>query len=216
MNMPASKIISSFFEHYMPSRYSKGQILLLQGEESGYIYYLLEGYVKVYTISYRGDEVILHIHRARDFFPISHAINPTRNKYIYEADSDILVHKAPVADVKKLLEEQPQIALELLKRSYDYINDFLDKQSLLMAGSARSKLIYELIIQCEHFSGKDHNNHYTLDIHEGELAARIGLSRETINREVHKLKKETLLILNNHTIIVPNVDVLKQKLSQSI
>ena len=201
MNMPASKIISSFFEHYMPSRYSKGQILLLQGEESDYIYYLLEGYVKVYTISYRGDEVILHIHRARDFFPISHAINPTRNKYIYEADSDILVHKAPVADVKTLLEERPQIALELLRRSY---------------GSARSKLIYELIIQCEHFSGKDHNNHYTLDIHEGELAARIGLSRETINREVHKLKEETLLILNNHTIIVPNVDDLKQKLSQSI
>ncbi|MNQ94265.1 Fumarate and nitrate reduction regulatory protein [compost metagenome] len=216
MSVPASTMISTFFERYTQSQYSKGQVLLLQGEEADHIYYLLEGYVKVYTISYRGDEVILHVYRPLDFFPMSHAISPVQNKYIYEADSDIVVRRAPLEAVKTLIKEQPSIALELLKRSYDYINDFLDRQSLLMAGSARSKLIYELIIQCQRFSSKDRNNRYTLDIHEGELAARIGLSRETINREVKKLKKEMLLILNHRTIIIPSIDNLKQKLAQSI
>lgn len=216
MHTPASTTIRTFFAQYAPSRYSKGQILLLQGEESDYIYYLLEGHVKVYTISYRGDEVILHVYRPLDFFPMSQVVNPSQNKYIYEADTEIVIRRAPLQAVKNLLEAHSSITLELLKQSYDYINDFLDRQSLLMAGSARSRLIYELIIQCQRFARRDHHDRYVLDIHEGELAARIGLSRETINREVKKLKNEMLLVLDHQTVIIPSVDNLKQKLSQSI
>lgn len=216
MSLPASTLISTFFDRYTPSRYSKGQVLLLQGEQSDYIFFLIEGSVKVYTISYRGDEVILHIYKPSDYFPISHAVTTTQNKYIYEADSEIVVRRAPLEAIRTLLKEQPSITLELLKRSYDYINDFLDKQSLLMAGSARNKLIYELVVQCQHFCNKDSDNHYALDIREKELAARIGLSRETVNREVRKLKKEKLLTHSHRTIIITDIDTLKQKLSQSI
>ncbi|MDT4866441.1 hypothetical protein D3C72_2278820 [compost metagenome] len=85
-----------------------------------------------------------------------------------------------------------------------------------MAGSARSRLLYELIIQCQHFSTKSTDNRYVLDIREKELAARIGLSRETINREVRKLKKEKLITLSHRHIIIPSIDNLKHKLEQSI
>ncbi len=216
MASATSTTIHAFFEQYRPSRYSKGQILLLEGEKSDYTYYLVEGHVKVYTISYRGDEVILQVYRSPDFFPVSHILTAAQNKYIYEADSEIVVRRAPIGAMKNLLKEHPSITLGLLERSYDYISDFLDRQSLLMAGSAKSRLIYELIIQCQHFSTKGDGDRYVLDIREKELAARIGLSRETINREVRKLKKEKLIMLNRRHIIVPDIDKLQQKLRQSI
>lgn len=208
--------ISAFFEKYALSRYAKGQIFLLEGEISDYVYYLIEGRVKVYNISYRGDEVILHIFKPPDFFPVSHIVDQTENKYIYEADAETVVRRAPIDEVRKLLERRPSVTLNLLKQSYRYINDFLERQSLLMAGSARSKLIYELIVQCRNFSVAATNNHYVLDIREKELAARAGVSRETINREVKKLKKEKLITFDHRYIIVPHLDRLEQKLGQSI
>lgn len=208
--------ISTFFEQYNLSRYAKGQIFLLEGEVSDYVYYLVEGRVKVYTISYRGDEVILHIYKPPDFFPVSHIINQTDNKYIYEADTETVVRRAPINEVRKLLEKYPSIALNLLKQSYQYINDFLERQSLLMAGSARSRLIYELIVQCRNFSINDSDDGYVLDIREKELAARAGLSRETINREITKLKREKLITFDHRHIIVPDIDKLEGQLKQSI
>jgi CRP-like cAMP-binding protein len=207
--------ISAFFEPYRPIRYDKGQVFLLEGEKSDYAYYLVEGRVKVYTVSYRGDEVILHVYKPYDFFPLSHVLNQTTNNYIYEADTETVVRRAPIDKVRKLLNAHPAVTLELLRQSYDYINDFLDKQSLLMAGSARRRLLYELVILCRYFSTEDSDDRYVLDIREKQLAARTGLSRETINREVKELKNEKVITLTHRQIIVSHINNLEQKLNQN-
>jgi CRP-like cAMP-binding protein len=216
MTASVPDIISVFFEKYTLNRYTKGQIFLLEGERSDYVYYLIEGRVKVYGISYRGDEIILHVYKPPDFFPVSHVVNQTENKYIYEADTDIAVRRAPIDEVRKLLENHPSVTLNLLKQSYQYINDFLERQSLLMAGSARSRLIYEIIVQCRNFSVEAADKRYVLDIREKDLAARTGVSRETINREVKKLKKDKLITFDHRYLIVPDIDSLEQKLGKSI
>lgn len=216
MAISVPDIISVFFEKYALNRYAKGQILLLEGERSDYVYYLIEGRVKVYGISYRGDEIILHVYKPPDFFPVSHVVSQTKNKYIYEADTDIAVRRAPIYEVRKLLENHPSITLTLLEQSYRYIDEFLERQSLLMAGSARSRLIYELIVQCRSFNVEATDKRYVLDIREKDLAARTGVSRETINREVKKLKKDKLITLDHRHLIIPDIDNLEQKLGRSI
>jgi CRP-like cAMP-binding protein len=216
MTVSVPDIISVFFEKYALSRYAKGQIFLLEGEQPDYVYYLIEGRVKVYNISYQGDEIILHVYKPPDFFPVSHVVNQTENKYIYEADSETAVRRAPIEEVRRLLAIHPSVTLNLLKQSYQFISDFLARQSLLMAGSARSRLIYELIVQCRNFSMKTEDDRYVLDIREKELASRAGVSRETINREVKKLKRDNLLIIDHRTIIIPNFNHLEQALRQSI
>lgn len=216
MAMSIQSTVNAFFEKYVLNRYAKGQVFLLEGEQPDYVYYLIEGRVKVYSISYRGDEIILHIYKPPDFFPISHVINQTENKYIYEADTNTAVRRAPIDEVRKLLENHPSVTLNLLKQSYQYINEFLERQSLLMAGSARSRLIYELIIQCRNFNVEATDRRYVLDIREKDLAARTGVSRETINREVKKLKKDKLITFDHRHLIVPDIDSLERKLGKSI
>jgi CRP-like cAMP-binding protein len=216
MTTSVLRTINTFFERYDLRQYTKGQIFLLEGERSDYVYYLIKGRVKVYNVSYRGDEIILHIYKPPDFFPISHAVDESENKYIYEADTETTVRRAPIDEVKRLLERRPTVTLNLLMQSYRFINTFLERQSLLMAGSARVRLIHELVIQCRNFSVDAVDNRYVLDIKEKELAARLGLSRETINREVKKLKRERLIIFDHRHIIVPSIDNLEQKLSQGI
>lgn len=207
--------ISNFFKAYRPSRYAKGQIFLLEGEKADNIYYLIEGRVKIYTVSYRGDDVVLYVHKPPDVFPISHLLSQAMSGYIYEADSETVVRRAPMHDLKRLIESQPAAALDLLKQVHEYINYFLEKQAALMAGSAKRKLMYELVAQYRRFHVNTTNDEHLLDIHEKELAARTGLSRETINREIRKLKRENLIALIHHQIVIPNIRGLEAKLRQS-
>lgn len=208
--------VSTFFEQYRTSRYAKGQVFLLEGEKADYLYHLIEGRVKVYTISYRGDEVILHVYKPPDFFPTSHLLNEGSNGYIYQAETETVIQRAPIDEVRKLIKAHSSIALGFLEQSYEFINNFFEKQSLLMAGSARRRLMYELVVQCRQFGVENASDRCVLDIHEKDLAARTGLSRETINREVRKLKRENLICLAHRQIIVPNVDNLERKLNQSV
>lgn len=142
MAVSAPGVVRSFFDQYQPRQYSKGQVFLLDGEKSDHIYFLTKGRVKVYSISYRGDEIILHVHKAPDFFPLHHVIGETENKYIYEADTETMVHRAPAGDVKKFLESHPPVILRLLRQSYKIINSFLERQSLLMSGTATTHSMY--------------------------------------------------------------------------
>lgn len=199
----------TFFEQYSPSRYNKGQVFLLQGEKSDYVYYLEIGRVKVYSVSYRGDEVILFVHRPPDFFPVSHAIGQTHNNYIYEADSETVVRRAPVYELMKLLETQPSVTLDLLRHSYGYIDEFLERQLLLMAGNARSLVMHELLSLSYQEHVQEVDGRCVIDVSERELASRTGLSRETINREIKKLKKEKILIIRRRQIVIVNLDRLE-------
>ena len=60
MQATATKIVENFFSKYTLRRFRKGQVLILDGEGTDKIYYLASGRVKVYDISYRGDEIILN------------------------------------------------------------------------------------------------------------------------------------------------------------
>lgn len=209
-------IISAFFEPYRPSRYAKGQVFLLEGENVEYIYYLIEGRVKIYTVSYRGDDIILYVHQPYDFFPAPHILSHAVNNYIYEADTETVVRRAPIEAVRQLVETHPAVAVTLLRRSYTDISALMERQSLLMAGSAKRRLIYELVIQCRYFTSEPDHGSYVLTIHEKDLAARTGLSRETINREVRNLKRENLITLVHRQIVIPRIEHLEAKLKQSV
>lgn len=215
MVISVSDTINNFFKLYRPNRYAKGQIFLLEGEATDYIYRLVEGRVKIYTVSYRGDDVVLYVHNPPDIFPISQLHTQTINSYIYEADTDTVIQRAPIQEMKKLVESHAAVANTLLKQSQEYINYFLEKQSALMAGSAKQKLMHELVAQYRRFHGDGGSTEYQLDLHEKELAARTGLSRETINREIHKLKRENLITLIHRQIVIPNIKGLETKLHQS-
>src|ERR1044072_8047291 len=90
--------IEAFFRPYRAHTYSKGEVIILNGDEPGYVHYLVEGKVKQYDITYRGDEVILNVFKPPAFFPMSLAINKTPNPYTYEAETDVKVRRAPAAD----------------------------------------------------------------------------------------------------------------------
>jgi CRP/FNR family cyclic AMP-dependent transcriptional regulator len=213
MSEDVNSKIETFFASYRLRSYPAGQILILNGDQTDYVYNLVSGKVKEYDVTYRGDEIILNVFKPPSFFPMSLAINKAPNPYIYEAESDIEIRQAPADEVIAFIKANPDVMYDLLSRVYRGLDGLLGRMTYLMASSARSRLIYELLIEARRF-GTQEGEGCVLDITEKGLGARAGLSRETVSREIHKLKEEDLIEIRNKDILLKNIVALEQKLGQ--
>jgi CRP-like cAMP-binding protein len=208
--------VETFFSARPARKYAKGQILIMPGEVSNDVILILEGKVKTYDVTYRGEEIIVNVFKEGAYFPMSHALGSIKeNKYIYEAESDIVVKKAPAVEVVKFLKENPDVLLDLLSRVYTGTEGMLGRVTHLMAGSARSRILYELLIEARRF-GEKSGKGYVLHLSETELSARAGLSRETVSREMHWLKGAGLVTIVQRDIHIKDVAAIEAALGTNI
>jgi len=216
MDMPkaVAKKIEDFFSNYQTRKYAKGQVLLLSGEDNRTVYHLLSGTVKQYEVTKHGDEIILNIFKPPAFFPMSLAINKTENLYIYEADSAITVQQAPADEAVLFVKNNPDVMFDLLSRLYRGMDGLLGRMTHLMASSAKDRLIYELVIESRRFGNKK-SSRQVLNINEIDLAARAGLSRETVSREMQSLKQAGLVSVTDSRIVVNDLKTLEKQIGLS-
>lgn len=212
MSDDVAQKIETFFAQYRLRRYAKGQVLILNGDDTDHVYYLTKGKVKQYDVTTHGDEIILNVFKPPAFFPMSLAINKVANPYVYEAETDIEIRQAPADETVAFLKANPDVTFDLLSRLYRGVDGLLGRIARLMVGSARSRLLYELLIECRRFGKRQDDGSYLLVIKEVELAARAGLSRETVSREIQKLVVDKLIAVGRNGIKVTDVDLLEKKL----
>lgn len=213
MEKVIDKKIQQFFSAYPGRHYNQRHIVIYASEPVAHVYFIYEGIVKQYGISESGEEFILNVYKQHAFFPMSHVINNTASKYFFEAESDIYVAEAPAEDVIYFLKSNPDVLYDLLRRVYIGTDGMLGRMEMLMAGSAQLRLVYELVVEARRF-GSIRNNAAIIHISEKVLGSRYGLSRETINREVHKLKEKQLIEVTKTSIKIPNLKALENLLSR--
>lgn len=214
-NSPSDKTLE-FFCKYPKRSYPKGQILVFADENPDHIFYIIKGKVREYDVSYRGDEVIVNIFKPPAFFPMSWAINRTQNKYFYKTEEYTELHVAPVEDTLEFITSNPDVMLDLLSRVYKGVDGLMGRMVHLMSGTAKSRLIYEIIVECRRFGNQQKNGSYLLNTSEVDFAARSGLSRETVNREIHKIKELGLVRVDQGGMIVTGLNTLEKLLRTEI
>lgn len=210
-----SEKIEAFFAEYRLRTYSKGQVIILNGDEPQYVYLLVSGRVKQYDVTYRGDEIILNTFKPMAFFPMAHAINGGESKYIYEAETDIEVKQAPAKAVVVFIKENPDILYDLMSRVYRGMDGVLGRMAHLMASSAKGRLMFELLTECRRFGDVDDNS-CSARINEKDIGARAGLSRETVSREMKTLIESGLVAFDAGLVTISDVDAFEAKLSKVI
>src|SRR5687767_820835 len=127
-------------------QHKKGQIILNQGDELNYIYYVKNGFVKTYSISGTGDKQILLIFGSEDAFPLYRDIRP--ESYIvgsyYEAMTDVEVTLLN----RKLFSERLNNDSKAAKLVYNYNTkisaDLIERLASLESESAHKKLVHLL------------------------------------------------------------------------
>lgn len=204
MNSTVKQTVDNFFGQYRQRQFKKGQVLILSGDSTDYAYHLIKGRVKQYDVSSNGEEMVLNVFKPPAFFPMSLAINGGNSAYIYETETDVALHQVLVAEVVDFLKSNPEVTLDLLSRVYHGLDGVLERTSHLMKSNARDRLMFEILINSQRFGEKNPDGSYTNQTSENELAARAGLSRETVSREMQKLVKNGLVSFKSGLLIIRN------------
>lgn len=208
--------ITEFFSHYPVKQIKKEQIIIHAGNEPRGVYHIVSGKIKQYDINYRGDEVVVNVFASPAFFPMSWTINKTENRYFFEAMTDVEVRIAPADDAVTFLKSHPDVMYDLLRRLYSGVDGIQRRMAHLMGGSARSRVIFELFIECSRFGTKNDDESYTLSINESDLAKNSGLTRETTNRELAKLKQAGYISHDGKHMTIKNINQLQSALGDTL
>lgn len=201
--------VSSFFTRYNSQRFDKKQTIIQAESIPDGVYYLIRGKVAQTDIDDNGNELIINIFQKHSFFPLSWVLNDAVSCYYYQALTDAVIVRAPKQDVLKFLEENSDVALNILRRVFSGAEGLLRKNREMMSGSAKSRVLLELIINFERFGAKTDNGQLHLALGETDLAKHTGLSRETVSRQISTIKKDYGIEVNRQGITIEDLDQLR-------
>lgn len=210
------KKINDFFSQFKKLKYTRGEILVRADDDPQGIYFVLNGEVKMYSISSEGEESVLTIFKESSFFPMSWAITNISNKYYYEALTTLDVIRAPADQVIIFIKQNPDVLYDLLTRVYEGIDGLSERLVYLMSGSAYERLILEILINLKRFGKKIEINNvpsWEIVISEMDLAAQTGLTRETVSRELKILKDKKIVSYQRMKLIVSDLYLLEAELN---
>lgn len=216
MSIETASQIEHFFARFPLRAYPKGQILIHANDDPHAVYYIVKGKIRQYDISYRGNEIIVNVFSVGDYLPLSWALGRVSNNFFYDAEEELSVRVAPLEDVVAFIQSHHDITVDLLRKAYADMDCHFTKLVHLMAGSARNRILYEIIAECRSFGNKLGENTYFITINERDLAFRSGLSRETVSREMGKIKRDVNVVINRSGMHVENLSKLEEKLTKTM
>lgn len=210
--MTQRQIIDKLHEHFGKSdtkSFAKGTIITQANRDPEGVSFIVDGIVEQYDITPEGNKVTVNLFKPGAFFPMSWAINKTPNTYFFAALTDAKLQQANTDQTVKFLIDNPDVLMNLLSRVYRGTDALLKRLVLAINGAATNRLIFELLIESYRFGNIIDDRSVQINISRNSLAARSGLARETVSRELHKLDKLGLIYLTKQKIIVRN-DKLEQ------
>lgn len=190
--------------------YPSGSTVLYQGEVPRSAYVVVEGIVRVFSISEAGEEQIVTYHVGPDMFPVAWIFGKaTSTVFFYEAVTDCriaLVDRTKFREYFMHDTERASCLVDSLSTSYAA---FLLRINALEQSKARQKLLYTLYYLCQRYGMPSGSRiKISLSLTHQHLAGLVGLTRETTATQMNQLKREKLLSYNKQTYTVDSTMLL--------
>lgn len=206
--------LETFFSQFTPTNFEIGEIIIRPDKEISHIFLIKKGLVRMYVITEEGLEVTIHIFRPISFFPMMLSLNSKSNKYYFEAMDHVETIKAPAEQVVSFIKTDHEVLLDLTSRFANALTGLMTRIEQLVAQGSYSKII-SLLLYFSQVRGENKDNKIFIDLKysHDDIAAWVGVARETVSRQMEKLEKKGLISHKNHLIVIEDMEKLKQEIS---
>ncbi|MCD1636680.1 Crp/Fnr family transcriptional regulator [Martelella mediterranea] len=178
-----------------------------QGESVGSYSNILRGVVKLSKMMADGRQQIVGLQFAPDFMgrPFSRESALTA-----EAATETEICAFPRAALERMIEESPELERKLYNQSLKELDEARDWMLTLGRKSAREKVASFLYLIATHIDPlADDGCTFDLPLSRADIADFLGLTIETVSRQMTKLRNEKVIIVeNNRHVSVPDIDRL--------
>lgn len=200
--------LDTFFKNYK-TLLLKGKTVFIGGDEShvSYIYYLKRGIAKQYAVSSRGDEVVLNMFRPISCFPLVHLFPSIQNHSYFETVSNVELIRAPISEFLLFLKGNPLILLDLAEILAHAFYDTSNMIECFMLGRAHNRVVMALLIYARKFGEctKKGERIINMPLTHKNIGALVGLTRETVSREMEHLERKKIVTKRNGLVCISNM-----------
>jgi CRP-like cAMP-binding protein len=182
----------------------RGKVVLLEGEPAENLYFIASGAVKVFKTSAEGKEQILSIVRPGESFNDVPIFDDGPNPASARAMGPVLLYGIKKQDMKTILRDHPQIALNVIKvlaRRVRHLVSLVEDLSFRHVISRVAKILFE------HIGGEVGRGPR---LTQQEMAAMAGTAREVVGRSLKALEEEGAIKVDRHRIIITDKEALRK------
>lgn len=198
--------------HVVTRTHPSNQVILLENDWGGSVYFILEGWAKIRTYNLDGKEVTLNILGKGELFGEMAALDevprstdvitltPTTIGSVPAQDFVQLIHNEPLAGVRLaqlMAKRLRQVNRRLRLRESDSVSRVADTLLFLAEGQGRPRQQGTEIPNLPH----------------RELSSLSGLARETVTRVLTKLEKKGLIARDHDLLCIPDIAALERTIA---
>lgn len=213
---PLEKLVG-FFSTGRQIKLKKGETIIRADETPQSVYYIVDGFIKIYSITDAGNEKILVIYGPGFTIPVVVILGDLQNKWYFEAMNNVTLLKTSRENFVNFAFGNPDVMVELTKKLVTVLGVFSNRIDILEYDKASARVIADLIFLATDFGKiqKDNSVLIELPITHKDIAARNAMTRETASRELSKLEKKRLVSYKKHMILITNMEKMRLELESS-
>ncbi|QKV17490.1 Crp/Fnr family transcriptional regulator [Oricola thermophila] len=191
--------------------YESGNELLSAGEEAHRYSNILRGVVKLSKLLADGRQQIVGLQFAPDFMG---RLFREESDVIADAATDVTLCTFPRNVIEELVRESPELEHKLHEQALKELDEAREWMLTLGRKTAGEKVASFLYLIAANVDPElaDHDGpiRFELPLKRSDIADFLGLTIETVSRQITKLRKAGVIqIENNRTVIVPDLERLE-------
>jgi CRP/FNR family transcriptional regulator, cyclic AMP receptor protein len=187
------------------------QLVLLESDWGGAVYFILEGWVKIRTHNLEGKEVTLNILGNGELFGEMAALEDLPRSSDVITLVPTTLSSIPVQDFLQLLRAEPLAGLHLSQLLSKRLRQLNRRLSLREADST-ARVADILLFLAEGQGQQPPTGTQLPNLSHRELSGLCGLARETVTRVMSKLEKQGLILRDRDFLQIPVPSALEKLL----
>ncbi|HEX5545979.1 MAG TPA: Crp/Fnr family transcriptional regulator, partial [Ktedonobacterales bacterium] len=169
-------------------RYERGDIIILEGDRGGALYFVRSGLVKVFKSSPGGKEQVLRLIEAGRTFNDVPALDAGPNPASAAALEPSIVYATGGAELRRLISERPGVALATVQALAGALRHLVALVEDLSFRHVTARVAKILIEQDASVGASGASGKATHRLTQQEMAAMAGTAREMVGRALKELE----------------------------
>lgn len=204
--------LSSLAKHTKKTDHAPDSELLASGEDSYHYSNVIKGVVKLTKLMADGRQQIVGLQFSPDF--LGRPFRKQNDSYA-EAANKVHLCSFPRAVLDEMVKQSPELEHRLHEQALKQLDEARDLMLTLGRKTATEKVATFLHMIAIHndpeLDDESGQAEFELPLKRADIADFLGLTIETVSRQMTKLRKAGLIdIRNNRTILVPDLEALHE------
>ena len=205
----SQEVIKPAIAHLVSRNHPANQVILLENDWGGSVYFILEGYVKIRTYNLEGKEVTLNILGKGELFGEMAALDEVPRSTDVITLTPTMIGSMPSQDFIKLIYSEPLAGVRLSQLMAIRLRQ-VNRRLRLRESDSQSRVADTLLFLAEGQGKKAQTGIEIPNLPHRELSSLSGLARETVTRVLTRLEKKGLIKRTQDSICIPDLLALEQ------